>query len=411
MILGFYISLFCIALYLRYYISSGKGMKEKQDADSRTYLEKTGDQNRDLEIGVALKNPTYLRIRQGGFLLRFLSSMHLADEFKTGNPDLDDLLFISDHPDDFHDLMRDEETRKAVERLFTIPEAFRLVCFGKKLWLQMKPAPTKAQYNNTLRRKILEDLYLIAATIDQSSEMRRNSGKSYSPAKKLVCFVTLHMALLAGGLVSAFVFLQEDTYFLLRSEYRAFLTTSFFVFLFAAVFWVMALRFTLKRTMWYVLGLADFIVVGLAGLFFSAPMLLHEANHMLPQGEPAYYSAPLINKTCQLRCERSTGSGENRRTQTRIHTLDPVICESGNLRVEHSRELREHDYICRSSAVLEFTLRFPYPPEIPGEFDAPVTVKAFDRSGRDDTFAIPIFPGALGWKWIDTRRIRVKVKE
>ena len=143
MVLLAYLAVFALIFVFRYRSMSGAGLTPQVDRNGRSYYEKWVHTNkRRTQMRVALGLPTeqrlFFKIRTESFFLRFVKAIGAAEEYRTGEKDTDErLLFISDDPFLFSDIMQQPKVRAAVRLLAEMPHQLRLQAFGHRLWLEV----------------------------------------------------------------------------------------------------------------------------------------------------------------------------------------------------------------------------------------------------------------------------------
>lgn len=402
MILVIYLVLFAVVFLLRYRSFSGGGMALRVDDKGRTYYQAQQPVSKkspllNVRIGLPTDTRLFFRVAPETLLSRLLKSIGVAEEYQTGDAKTDALLFVSDDPALFQDLMLSPRVRTAVDTLMAQSQKVRLRAFGHRLWLEVDGV--MPQWIDDNRQKILTHLWEISDIAAKRAEMSLDHGPFISYAQRAAFFMVLHATLLTGGIAGAIAYAGGDVGML---DISRFIKASLALVPLAAGLWILALLAALKRSMWLVMALGDFILIGLAGLVLSVPLLTQEANRRLPQAPPVMQSKALLEKSCSVHCSKR----RRKSSTTRTYDLSPLECRPGN-REQRLAALRESDYVCAASAKLRFKLSFPSWHAEGGEaFTMDAGPELFDAGNRGDLYDFAVHPGALGHAWIDEDEVR-----
>jgi len=402
MILVIYIVLFAVVFLLRYRSFSGGGMSLQVDDKGRTYYHAQQPVSKkspllNVRVGLPTDTRLFFRVAPETVLSRLLKGLGVAEEYQTGDAKTDALLFVSDDPALFQDLMQSPRVRTAVDTLMAQSQKVRLRAFGHRLWLEVDSVTP--QWIEENRQKILTHLWEISDIAAKCAEMSLDQGPFISYAQRAAFFMVLHATLLAGGIAGAFAYAGGDVGML---DISRFMTASLALVPLAAGLWILALLAALKRSMWLVMALGDFILIGLAGLVLSVPLLTQEANRRLPQAPPVMQNKPLLQKSCSVHCSKR----RRKSSTTRTYNLSPSECLPV-VREARMAELRDGDYVCASSAKLRYKLSFPSWHAEGGEtFTMSAGPQLFDAGERGDNYDFLVHPGALGHAWIDEDEVR-----
>lgn len=402
MILLIYLAIFAAVFFIRYRSLSGGGMSLHVDDKGRSYyLSQKPVSKKSPYLNVRIGLPTdarlFFKIAPETLMSRLLKGLGVAEEFETGDKKTDALLFVSDDPALFQDLMQSPRVRTAIDTLMAQGKKIRLRAFGHRLWLEVDNVlPTWIDSNDT---KILTHLWEISDIASKRAETTLENTPRISYAQRAAFFMVLHATLLTAGIAGAIAYAGGDINMLNMTR---FMTAALALVPLATGLWILALLAALKRSMWLVVALGDFILIGLAGIVLSTPLLAQEANRRLPQAPPTVISKPLLQKTCSVHCSKR----RRKSSTTRTYDLSPSECLPV-VREARMAELRDSDYVCASSAKLRYKLSFP---SLRAEGSEVFTMSAgpqlFDAGERGDNYDFLVHPGALGHAWIDEDEVR-----
>jgi hypothetical protein len=402
MVLLVYLAVFVVIFLIRYRSMSGGSLKLQTDDAGRDYYLTTNpvskkSPNSNICLGLPLEEKLFFKIAPEGRLSRLLKSLGVAEEFQTGDSNTDALLFVSDDPALFQDLMQSPKVQTAIKKLNGRHNKIKLRAFGHRLWLEADNTPPGWLKQN--RDIVLAHLWEIADIASKNAQMSSRTAPLFSYAQRAAFLMVLHATFLTGGIAGFFAYAAGDIE--MMNMPRFLMATLALVPLIAGL-WIVLLTVSLRRSMWLVLALGDFILIGLAGLAFSVPLLSLEANRRLPQAPPTLHSQPLQSKSCSVYCRRKQGKS----TSTRTYNLTTAECLPG-ARDTKVQNLQRSDHICRYSASLKYTLRFaPFHAAQEKPFTLQTNSAQFDAGQKGDLYDIPVYPGALGHAWLDQEDVR-----
>ncbi|MDP2206867.1 MAG: hypothetical protein Q8K65_11235 [Alphaproteobacteria bacterium] len=402
MVLLVYLAVFAIVFFIRYRSISGGSMSlQAGEAGRDHYLTispvSKKSANFNIRLGLPLDEKLFFKIAPEGRLSRILKSLGVAEEFQTGDSKTDALLLVSDDPALFEDLMQSPQIRTAIDTLSARHGNIKLRAFGHRLWLEADNTPPDWLEKN--RDTVLAHLWEIADIAAKKAQMSARAAPLFSYAQRAAFLMVLHATLLTGGIAG---FVAYSTGDIEMMNMPRFLMATLALVPLAAGLWIVLLTMCLRRSMWLVLALGDFILIGLAGLIFSVPLLSLEANRRLPQAPPTLYSQPLLDKSCSVHCRRKRGKN----TTTRTYDLTPAECRAG-ARDAKIQSLKRSDSVCGYSASMRYKLRFaPFHAEQDKPYVLQASAAQFDAGQRGDVYDIPVYPGALGHAWLDEEEVR-----
>ncbi|MDY0008481.1 MAG: hypothetical protein RBS08_02130 [Bdellovibrionales bacterium] len=402
MIYLIYLIILLAVFCYRYIPASGRNMSRKLDAQGRTYylrMQPLGKskQSYQIQLGLPLEEKIYFSIGPEGKIARLLKAMGVATEYQTGDSTFDKkFLFTSDDPALFEDIMRKPEMRTAIEILRKSHATFRLRAFGTRIWIEVRNV--KASWLDKNQETVLAQLWETAQIVTQHTRMSAQETRVPSFAQRTIIFMFLHLAFLICGIAG---FIAHGIGSVEIISMKNFLFAALALVPLAIGLWISFMTLWLGRSMWKIIALADFILIGIAGLVFLMPIAAIEANRRLPQPPPTVYSQTLAQKTCTLHCKRKQGKSST----TRDYPLSATDCQPQR-RAQKRAQLVQQDRICQSSANFKFNLTFnPWMPGMTTPYRLQASQPQFDGGERGTVFYFPLNPGALGHAWIDTDTI------
>lgn len=402
MIFLIYLAVFALVFFIRYRSMSGAGMKMHVDDGGRTHFEEEKplgkkSPNFNVRIGMPSEQKLYFKISPEGGMSRFLKAIGVADEFQSGDSDTDKLLFVSDDPMLFQDILQTAQIRAALHKLVSRHPKIKIRAFGHRIWLEADNVPAGWLANN--RHEILAYLWEILDAAGKSAEMRAARAPRFSYAQRALGFMVLHATLLTGGIFGFAAFAAGGMH--VENLPRLIMASGALIPL-ASGIWIVLMVATLRRSMWLVMALGDFILIGLAGLALTIPLGAIEANQRLPQAAPNVLEKPLLSKQCSLHCSKKR---RKRSSTTRDYPFSALECAPANRDIKIA-QLKDQDSICRNRASMRYKLTFPaWRSDDNAPYILDVDAARFDASTRGDVFNIPVHPGALGSPWIDEDEI------
>jgi hypothetical protein len=167
-----------------------------------------------------------------------------------------------------------------------------------------------------------------------------------------------------------------------------------------AAFWYLALRLRFAGTGWLTWLTADFLFVGLAGVFLCTHHVARAVNLGLDTEPPSSIPCEVLSKGCWLECSR--GGGKSKRTHT--HQLSLVAC-GREQRQATLRAWASRDELCRNDTRFQLAAVFRAWREGEPPIQIWMSSDAWDRSVVGETVAVPVHPGALGVEWYEPRRV------
>ncbi len=402
MIFLIYLAVFALVFFIRYRSMSGAGMKLHVDDGGRTHFESSASAgkktpNVNVRIGMPCARKLYFRISPEGGMSRMLKAIGVADEFQSGDRATDNLLFVSDDPLLFQDILKSDALQDALNQLVSRHKKIKIRAFGHRLWLEADNVPPG--WLDQHRSDILAYLWEISNAACQSADLRAEAAPLFSYAQRAAFFMVMHATLLTGAVFGFLAFIFGDMH--VENLQRLVLSSGALIPLAAGV-WIVLMISALHRSMWLVLALGDFILIGLAGLVLTIPLLAIEANQRLPQAAATIQQKPLTAKQCSLHCSKKRRKGSS---TTRDYPFSAAECEPANRQIRIEM-LKDTDSLCRNRATMHYKLTFPaWRSDDNAPYMLGVDAARFDSSKRGDTFAIPVHPGALGAPWIDEDEI------
>jgi len=406
MVFLLYLTVFALAFLLRYHSLKGARLDLHVDPEGRSYYEtqRYTKKSRALAkvlIGVPTEQRLFFKIVPESFLLRIIKAIGAAEEYQIGEEAVDSrLLFISSDPYLFDDIMQQEPVRDALRVLMETPYQSSLRAFNHRLWLEVSGVSPDWLSQN--RQRSLRALSEIADAASKHIQMTSADNARRSYALRALVFMALHSALLIGGILGVIAYGMSNSH-ILGATHLVFSSITM-VPLFAGI-WFLVMLAALRRSMWLVTALGDFILVGLVGMMLSVPLIMQEINRHLPQSTSQIESVPLVKKTCALHCLRHPRWGKGR-VKRQIVPMAEADCRPG-WRDVRAEEIRAQHYTCENSVSFKYKLYFsPWRKEQSGLYSMDVSPNLFDAGEPGDLYDFTVYTGALGYTWINKDEVR-----
>ena len=396
--------LYFTALVLVFHVRHlrGEWMNFKIGEDGRRYFESrkiisARTQLFNVRTGIDCSKHLHFKIVPEKGMLRFLKKLGLVDEFQAGDNKIDKLLFISDDPAIFAEIMQKQIIRSALHTLQARHANIKIRAQDRRIWIEAKGVT--ADWLDTHRTEILAYLWEIAQAGENVAERYATTGPRFTYAQRASFFTIVHITLLSGGIYGV-IGLSLDSIHVEKTAPLVIMGLSLIPL--AVGVWISLMRTVMRRSMWLLVALGDFIVIGFAGLLLLLPLMAVEANQRLPQGPAARLEKKLLGKQCYLYCQWSY----NRRRPGDQYHFTPQMCTAANLK-PHLDALKEKNPRCQSDGTMYYLLKFE--PWYSNETEPHIhrtSAALFEASTVGDSFAVPLYPGALGVRWFNEQELR-----
>lgn len=345
-------------------------------------------------VGLACSGGIPFIIRREKPYHRFLKAIGMSSEINVGNPDFDSRYFITtDFPGHLEQLLASKDLQRHVHELFKLPvkslhatrDRIWCVIAAEDLW---KSADGFEEHLGLLRR-ILEDTRA-ARLRGRASPGRRWLGIA------AVCVVAVQAGLLTLGLLGVLTTFADT----IHTTYRgALVVMGGAAGLMVAGVWCLLLVAVFRGSSWCAWVLADIVLCGLLGFALSGIFVVRDLNISLPQPESRIFQQPVIQKLCELRCEKWSG----KRTLKNSYAFSEAAC-SPSSRQQNMYLKRSNDLICRQEAWFEYRLVVRHW-RMPSRYSFATGADIFDAVKTGDKLRFPVHPGALGLEWVDLSEV------
>ncbi len=404
MTLILYIIMFSAVCFWRKRTLSGAHLKERLHDNGREYLEalqkygKKHNKRIAATLGLAIGDVHGFAVRREKWYHRFLKSMGLAEEIHTGNEVMDDsLFFVTETPEDFHGVISRPGVLEAVNKLFVDFRVKELRCFNGRIWVTC-PAVDIGSYTAEFASARLETLGTIANAAEAAQTSLRPQGLMTRGRIAAFCMM-VHAALFMLGIFGGLPLFLQSVEIVIVKDLITMGAVLSFIF---SMIWLSGIVMALGRSSWLPMVGADFVLMGIIGLFLSMTFTLREINMDFDRSEAVSHQKAIVAKTCELTCTR--GSGKRRKTST-YDLMGPECAQTG--RSAAIDRYRQVDSKCNNSAYLEYSLEVePWLPRQKENFSFSVSEADFDMVKTGDKMDIPARKGALGLEWVDPEEIR-----
>lgn len=324
----------------------------------------------------------------------------MAQEVQLGDTDLDTQWFIiTDHPHNLELALKSPGFLQSVKQLLSLPVE-EIHATRTHLWCHIKEEDLDKKdpwfdTHITLLRTISESLKATAAQTVQRRHIRKMN--------QALSAMTLHMGLVINTFWWGAYLPVDDTLFR-TFNLQQLLIIAIPCALEAVFLWYRMLVALFRKTSWMPLILGDFFLCGALGIVFSVPLLIQQLNLFLPQPEPTFYRAQVLQRGCQIIC---SSNGRHRTIQR--HSLSPAQCRPQE-RDNVITTLRQKNPLCNTNADFRFHLvTTPIPAGFtPSQNHALELTRPslYDALPPGSFVDIPHSKGALGIEWMNTQAPR-----
>jgi len=397
MILLIQLVLFAAVLGLRWWRLTGHHLAPVKDAALAPMIEETRRSKSKVvarSVGLELPGAYPLLVVRERWYHGLLKAVGLAGEVEVGDAALDAKWFVvAGRPDHLRWALHSAPLRASLGRLLALPiKAVR--SSRTRAWLELEaedfgkePGALKAYVD--LLAEVQRALAAVRASGEDPSAVRRREPWPW---------VAAHTALLVIGLAGLAVpFLDREV---LVADPAGLWTRSALIGSMVAAAWFLALRLRFSGTGWLTWLTADFLFVGLAGLFLCTAQVARAANLGLDEAPARPAACTVLSKGCWLECWR--GSGKSKKTRT--HPLAIEAC-GPERRQATIRDWQARDGLCLDGARFQLATVFRSWREGEPALQVWMAAGAWDATAVGDAVVVPVHPGALGVEWYEPGRV------
>ena len=350
---------------------------------------KDGTINRRLE-GIRQVNGLPFIITREYFYHRTLKRMGIATELQVGDEEFDRRYYIvTDFPSTLEAACRDSIFLDRVKELLALPVE-SIHATRTRLWCEISPKDFKqADAHFDQHAALLGAIGIALRNEARKMPVRRNRqmmGWAFS-------FMAVHSALLAYGFWWMIPLIADEEQLL---EPKKMLGITLLAIPVAIFVWWRAILFFFRKTSWAGLVVADFIFVGLTGFVLGGSLIVREMNIALPQVASVPASVTVTDRVCYLHCSKGKGG---HRYLIQESQCTPEARESTRRAYQNTYDkCQKNNYIysLKTSPLGERKTPFSFDIWDDGFYDA---------SQRGVILSVPVWPGALGVKWVNTKLI------
>lgn len=375
----------------------GQHLRVSKQSDDKSHLEMVAINKGKLQqcyFGVTQQYGFPFVVRRERWYHRFLKACGLAQEISLGDAALDQKwYFITDYPDHLERALRSEGLRERLKEVLALPVS-KIVSTPTRIWCKFE---CKQLDKDSLQRK--KYWAAIEALRDQKQKLIPRTRQGYRLRFEAFGFLALHSALFWFSLVGLFPTLLDNNEIINKGEWIVY-GGLFGVLAVAA--WALAIFWCFHRTSWMGWVFADFLLVGMMGVFLSTAYFLRDFNIMLDMSEPTTIERQWVKRSCTLHCKKNCGRRCTRRSE---HTIPAQSCTS-YARPKTLEKWRSQDSICRANAWYKFTLEVPHWHEGWDNYSFEPQASVYDATEHRKTLQIPLHKGAFGMQWVDTDQIQ-----
>lgn len=351
-----------------------------------------------LYLGVRRGVPVPMIIRPQRWYDNLLLSLDLSHEVKLHHA-LDEKLFMMcDHASAFTHLARKTEIGPMMIALYNKYKIKKLFLLKDRIYAKVDP-------DSTDRAAFCRDLMQISAAIGKLEKhpmVGRVANSRLSLMKLAIFMMSLHIILLMYGVCGG-IALIADSRSTLASNLTYLMGAAFFPVL-AGWFYTVVMLFW--RTSWIGIVLADFVLVGIAGILLSGTIVVREMNIELDKNSPELVRTKVTTMDCEFTC--TSGTGKRRRSSHYDYAWSSCSTEAKRQAV--MSDLRKQYYRCANQVYVS-ELNISVGPvstlgkKIADSHKWNAEESIFDRSAPGATMVMPIMPGHLQIPWVDDTAI------
>jgi len=397
MILLIQLVLFAAVLGLRWWRLTGHQLAPVKDAALAPMLEEIRRSKSKVvarSVGLELPGAYPLLVVRERWYHGLLKAIGLAGEVEVGDAALDAKWFVvAGRPDHLRWALLSAPLRASLRRLLTLPiKAVR--SSRSRAWLELDKEDFEKEPG------ALEGYVDLLAEVQRALASVRASGEDASGARRRQpwAWVAAHTALLVMGLAGLAVpFLDREV---LVADSAGLWTRSALLGSLVAAAWFLALRLRFAGTGWLTWLTADFLFVGLAGLFLCTSHVARAANQGLDEAPARPVACTVLSKGCWLECWR--GSGKSKKSHT--HQLALEAC-GRERRQETIRDWQARDGLCVDGARFQLAAVFRAWREGAPPVQVWMAADRWDGTAVGQAVVVPVHPGALGVEWWEPGRV------
>jgi len=390
MILLVQLLLFAAVLGLRWWRLTGRQLAPVRDAALAPMLEEVRRSKSKVvarSVGLELTGAYPILVVRERWYHGLLKALGLAGEVEVGDAALDAKWFVvAGRPDHLRWALLSAPLRASLGRLLGLPiKAVR--SSRTRAWLELEEEAFGKELG-----ELKGYVDLLAGGPDRGEDPSAARRRQPWP------WVAVHTALLVIGLVGLVVpFLDREV---LVADPAGLWTRSALIGALVASAWYLALRLRFAGTGWLTWLTADFLFVGLAGLFLCTAHVVRAANQGLDEAPPRPAACAVLSKGCWLECWR--GSGKSKKTRT--HPLAIEAC-GPERRQATLRDWQARDGLCVDGARFQLATVFRSWREGEPPLQVWMAAAAWDATAVGQPVLVPVHPGALGIEWWEPARV------
>lgn len=412
MALLIYFIVFLATLAYRAREVAGYDMNPQIDSLGRPFFEKRMNFNGKIAgaIGIDLAADVHFTIVRERWVHRLLKYVTLSKEIRHEDWHIDELLFVSDLPDHFTRLLQSARFKNALKTIFSDPQkygrkAHRLTVSGGKIWIQTGHFQ-KQVYEEHAQPVYLACLHDMAAVIESLAKEGafKTTLRRHPLALRYMAIASVNAALLYAALTR---YLPLPNSIDVLAEPLAFDRAIPWILTALCLVMTTLIFLLLRRSMWLVAGIWDFILFGIIGIWLGMPGLIQEVNIRFDFRAPVTQEMTVVDKSCTLYCVSKTQKGFYY-SRERDYTSMPCHISKRSITIMNSEHTKRPG---KCKAGIFFTYALNMLPENAKKNASPtllpVTEEAFDGIPIQSTIDVTTYPGFLGFPWLNPNDAKV----
>lgn len=367
-------------------------------SDVLVYNLRISSQRLALHVGLARSGAIPFIVRRERPYHALLKAIGMSSEINVGNPDFDDRYFITtDFPGHLEQLLASENLQRHVNQLFELPVK-SLHANRRQIWcvIAAEDIAKPDDYfdaHRALLREIFEDTRAARARGNASPGWRWQGMAALS-------FIAVQAGLLAFGLLGFIPNYGDSVH---TTSMGQLVLMGIGAGMLAAAVWLLLALGLFLGSSWCAWVLADFVLCGLLGFALTGISVVREVNIHLPQPEARIYLQPVVQKVCELHCERVLV----KRTLTSLYAFDTDAACSPSSRQQNMELKRRVDSICAHNAWFGYRLAVRHWRKS-SSYSFTTGVELFDAVKTGDNVRLSVHPGALRVEWLDWDEITAR---
>lgn len=396
MVIFLQLLIFTVALILRGQYLFGHHLKADETHPRRLNFVATGRSGVNMRhVGISQQSNIPFIIKPERWYHRFLKVLGMASEIRISDAAFDKQYFITtDFPHHLERALGSSQLLTHLRDLFALPVK-SLHATSKRMWCVVQPSDHEKSDKYFSKHVEIMDAISECSKKIQGYDIAHGAGNKGIFALLFIC---VHAALLTLGITGGLT-IQADSIDII--DHTAWITKALPVGAALSIAWFLLILAFFQKTSWVCWVFVDFLICGIAGILLSTVFVMRDANIELSQAKPVVYQQPVLSKTCVIQCRKRCG---RRCTLRSTYSYKESECSPERRKV-NMLEKREQDHVCQARPWFEYSLNVAHWNKRESYAFAPA-VDLFDRVRSGMRLDVPVYEGALGLEWVNTKEIQ-----